>query len=226
MLAPIPSGSGLSLLGARRGQPPFGISARAGATCIRVNPIAIKRPSLLFPSPLVTEGSARACAQVGDGGVDSSGPLPRQIHSPDPARCPRPAPRSGLRSPLVHHRFQKAVGSFFIGWRGARGEPLGVRPFPDHNVRGPASIGALREGWRDVYSRPSCWGARWLFGSPPALAPRPPSAFRKASAVLVRWGLARRFSIAFRSVPSLPLIDHRYPVKSILHCRALNYSCC
>lgn len=75
-------------------------------------------------------------------------------------------------------------------------------------------------------SRPSCWGARWLFGYPPALAPRPPSALREAGAVLVRWGLARRFSIVIWSVSSLPVIDHRYPVKSILHCRALNYSCC
>ena len=113
------------------GLPPLGISARACATCIRVNPIAIKHPSFRFPSPLVTEGSARAWALVGDGGSRLSGLRPRQGHTPVPSRSPRPAPRCGLPSPLVHHRF---------GWRGLGGAlavrlPSSACPPPSPAVR-------------------------------------------------------------------------------------------
>ena len=130
-LAPIPAGSGLFPFVPLGGLPPLGISARAGATCIRVHPIAIKRPSLLLPSPLVVQGSARARALVGVGWRGSSGPLPRQGPPPDPSRCPRPAPRSGIPSPLVHHRF---------GWRGLGGSlavrlPSSSRPPPSPAVR-------------------------------------------------------------------------------------------
>lgn len=62
-----------------------------------------------IPSPLVVRGSARAWALVGVGGRDSSGPLPRQGPPPDPASSPRPAPRSGTPSPLVHHRKGKPL---------------------------------------------------------------------------------------------------------------------
>ena len=75
-------------------------------------PIAISPPSLFLPSPLVIEGSARARALGGDGGSRSSGLRPRLSPTPVPARRPRPAPRIGLPSPLVHHRF---------GWRGLGG---------------------------------------------------------------------------------------------------------
>ena len=113
------------------GLPPLGISARAGATCIRVYPIAISPPSLLFPSPLVIEGSARARALGGDGGSRSSGLRPRLSPTPDPARRPRPAPRWGIPSPLVNHRF---------GWRGLGGAlavrlPSSACPPPSPAVR-------------------------------------------------------------------------------------------
>ena len=62
-----------------------------------------------IPSPLVTEGSARAWALVGDGGSRLSGLRPRQGHTPVPSRSPRPAQSSGLPSPLVHHRKGKPL---------------------------------------------------------------------------------------------------------------------
>ena len=81
-------------------------------------------PSPVNPSPLVIQGSARARA----------------------LRCPRPAPRSGFRSPLVHHRKGKPLKGCWVQGQWHRDPLWGVLlPLPLH----PQPFNEI--GWVIIY---------------------------------------------------------------------------